>query len=448
MKFRKLAALAMTAVLSVTALAGCGSDDDKSESRKASSISEAYEKAAAMEKYTLSGSFSISMSGDDFEPADGEILEIFGGGDGISVAGTWNGKVDNKNNAADINIGISLGGKTPTDILDIVAVNRDVYVGLRTMADGIEKLISEAADLDDDSSFVLGAELPEGNYLKLSEETLKELTEMVEESYGDVLGGVISISDGSYEDMLSELKDNEEYKQIKDSVKYFAELLEKGMKNADSCFTNDGDTYKMTISKNNLNDIIAAILKEIEENSETVAEKINAIAGDGTVSGSDLEQMAALLGVYDISSFMGDIDFSITLSASYVDDTFKTGVAVGFSEGSNRVAFSFENTAKKDDSIKISTPSDVISDEDAKPIIDEFKEGFKKGLDGAYGEISDEYVDVFGNDFGTDDYDFDDYDFDDYDLEDFDFSDFDFGDFDFSDFDEDEDSDDYDTDED
>ena len=45
-----------------------------------------------------------------------------------------------------INIGISLGGKTPTDILDIVAVNRDVYVGLRTMADGIEKLISEATD--------------------------------------------------------------------------------------------------------------------------------------------------------------------------------------------------------------------------------------------------------------------------------------------------------------
>ena len=49
MKLRKLAALAMTAVLSLTVLAGCGSDDKnqiKSDGKKAASISEAFEKAA------------------------------------------------------------------------------------------------------------------------------------------------------------------------------------------------------------------------------------------------------------------------------------------------------------------------------------------------------------------------------------------------------------------
>lgn len=441
MKFRKLAALAMTAVLSVTALAGCGSnDDEKSDGKAASSISEAYEKAAAMEKYTLSGSFSMSMSGDDIESAGGEqFLEILGGNNGIAFSGTWEGKVDTKNNASDLNIGISLGGKTATDILDYVAVDGDIYIGLRTMADGIEKIISEVTDLDSDSAINLGAELPEGNYLKVSEETLKELLEMVEETYGDELEDAgISFNADSFQDMFSELNDNDEYKKLEETVSYFADLIVKGMKNSDSCFSNEGDTYKMTISKKNINEIISGVLKEVESNSEAIAEKINAITGEETVSGSDLKQMTSLFGAYDIASLMEDFDFSITLTASYVDDTFKTGIAVGVSDSSNRMAFSFENTAKEDDSIKISAPSDVISDEDAKPIIEEFKKGFQEGLDSTYGEISDEY-EYFEDDFdlGTDDYGFGDYDFGDYDYDDYD--DYDYDDYDFDDYDFDED---------
>ena len=77
MKLRKLAALAMTAVLSLTVLAGCGSDDKnqiKSDGKKAASISEAFEKAAAMDKYAFSGSFTMTVTGDEIEDIDEEKI--------------------------------------------------------------------------------------------------------------------------------------------------------------------------------------------------------------------------------------------------------------------------------------------------------------------------------------------------------------------------------------
>lgn len=424
MKLRKLASLAMTAVLSLTLLAGCGSDDkdeSKSDGSKAASISEAYERAAAMEKYTLSGSFTMSMSGDYLDNVDEEIMDVIGGGDGITLAGTWDGKIDTKNNAADVSLGISLGGKSSVEILDYVLADGDAYIGLRTMADGLEKLLSDIlSDIpDDDGSSIaeiIGGELPDGNYLKVSEETLKEIVGMVEDVYGDIIeesGMPITID--SYEDMVSEFMNSDEYKEVEKTVKYFAELLIKGMKNgSDNCFTNDGDTYKMTINKNNINDILSGVLEQVEKNSDEIAKKINSIAGDEVISSSELEQMAALMSVYDIAKLMGEYDFSFSLSASYVDDTFKSGIAFAFSDSTNRIAVSVENTAKKDKDLVISAPSDVISDEDAEPIIDEFMNGLRYGLDSTYGDIP---FDDFDEDWQDNDFDFDDFDFDDFDFD-------------------------------
>ena len=115
MKLRKLAALAMTAVLSLTVLAGCGSDDKnkiKSDGKSAASISEAFEKAAAMDRYTFNGSFTMTVSGDAIEDIDEEIMSVIGGGNGVTLSGTWDGKADNKNNEADVSLGVSLGGKS------------------------------------------------------------------------------------------------------------------------------------------------------------------------------------------------------------------------------------------------------------------------------------------------------------------------------------------------
>lgn len=422
MKLRKLAALAMTAVLSLTVLAGCGSDDkekSKSEGKNAASISEAYERAAAMEKYTLSGSFTMSMSGDFLDTVDEEVMDVIGGGNGITLAGTWDGKIDTKNNAADVSLGISLGGKSSVEIFDYVLADGDAYIGLRTMADGVEKLLSdilsEIPEEDGSVAEIIGGELPDGNYLKVSEETLNEIIGMIEDAYGDALEEAgVPIAAGSYEDMISEFMSSDEYKEVEKTVRYLAELLIKGMKNgSDTCFTNDGDTYKLTINKNNINDILSGVLEQVEANSDEIAEKINSIAGEELISSAELEQMAALLKVYDVAALMGEYDFSLSLSASYVDDTFKSGIAFAFSDSSNTVAVSIENTAKKDKELEISAPSDVISDEDAQPIIDEFMEGLREGLDSTYGDIP---FDEFENDLKNDDFNFDDFDLDDEDL--------------------------------
>lgn len=420
MKLRKLAALAMTAVLSLTVLAGCGSDDkeeSKSEGKKAASISEAYEKAAAMEKYTLSGGFTVAVSGDYLDDVDEEIADVIGGGNGLTLAGTWDGKIDTKNNAADVSLGISLGGASSVKILDYVMADGDAYIGLRTMADGVEKLLtdvlSELPDEDEGSvAGIIGEELPDGNYLKVSEETLNEIVGMIEDVYGDALSEAgVEITEGSYEDMMSEFMNSDEYKELEKAVSYFADLIIKGMKNgSDTCFTNDGDTYKMTVNKNNINDILSGVLEQVEANSEEIAKKINSIAGEELISSEELEQMASLLSVYDVASLMGEYDFSLSLSASYVDDTFKSGIAFAFSDSSNRIAVSIENTAKQDKELKISAPTDVIADEDAQPIIDEFMEGLREGLDSTYEEIP---FDEFENDLQDDDYSFDDFDFDD-----------------------------------
>ncbi len=410
MKLRKLAALAMTAVLSLTVLAGCGSDDKnqiKSDGKKAASISEAFEKAAAMDKYTFSGSFTMTVTGDEIEDIDEEIMSVIGGGNGVTLSGTWDGKADNKNHEADVSIGVSLGGKASVKLLDYVLADGDAYIGLGTMVDGVDKLLGEMSEEEISIKELIGDELPEGNYLKVSKETLDEIMEIIEDSYGDMLQDAgMPVVSGSYDDIMSEFMGSDQYKKAQERLKYFAELLVKGMKNgSDTCFTNDGDTYRMTINKNNINDILSGVLKEVEKNSDNIAKRINDIAGEEVVTAEQLEQAASLFSVYDIASLMGEYDFSISLSASYVDDTFKTGIAFAFSDSSNKMAVSVENTAKKDDSLKISAPSDVISDEDAKPIIDEFMNGFKKGINGASGSLPFDDFDDLDDFDNLDDFD-------------------------------------------
>lgn len=404
MKLRKLAALAMTAVLSLTVLAGCGSDDKnkiKSDGKSAASISEAFEKAAAMDKYTFNGSFTMTVSGDAIEDIDEEIMSVIGGGNGVTLSGTWDGKADNKNNEADVSLGVSLGGKSSVKLLDYVLADGDAYVGLGTMVDGMDKLLKEMSEEQISVKELIGDELPDGNYLKVSKETLNEIMNIIEDSYGDMLkDSGMPIASGSYEDMMSEFMSSDQYKKAQESIKYFAELIVKGMKNgSDTCFTNDGDTYRVTINKNNINDILSGVLDEVQKNSDDIAKRINDIAGEDVVTVQQLEQMASLLSVYDIATLMGEYDFSISLSASYVDDTFKTGVAFAFSDSSNKMALSLENTAKKDESLKISAPSDVIADQDAKPIIDEFMNGLREGINGTAGNIT------FDDDWDNDDWD-------------------------------------------
>lgn len=404
MKLRKLAALAMTAVLSLTVLAGCGSDDKnkiKSDGKSAASISEAFEKAAAMDRYTFNGSFTMTVSGDAIEDIDEEIMSVIGGGNGVTLSGTWDGKADNKNNEADVSLGVSLGGKSSVKLLDYVLADGDAYVGLGTMVDGMDKLLKEMSEEQISVKELIGDELPDGNYLKVSKETLNEIMNIIEDSYGDMLkDSGMPIASGSYEDMMSEFMSSDQYKKAQESIKYFAELIVKGMKNgSDTCFTNDGDTYRVTINKNNINDILSGVLDEVQKNSDDIAKRINDIAGEDVVTVQQLEQMASLLSVYDIATLMGEYDFSISLSASYVDDTFKTGVAFAFSDSSNKMALSLENTAKKDESLKISAPSDVIADQDAKPIIDEFMNGLREGINGTAGNIT------FDDDWDNDDWD-------------------------------------------
>lgn len=409
MKLRKLAALAMTAVLSLTVLVGCGSDDKnkiKSDGKSAASISEAFEKAAAMDKYTFNGSFTMTVSGDAIEDIDEEFMSVIGGGNGVTLSGTWDGKADNKNNEADVSLGVSLGGKSSVKLLDYVLADGDAYVGLGTMVDGMDKLLKEMSEEQISVKELIGDELPDGNYLKVSKETLNEIMNIIEDSYGDMLkASGMPIASGSYEDMMSEFMSSDQYKKAQESIKYFAELIVKGMKNgSDTCFTNDGDTYRVTINKNNINDILSGVLDEVQKNSDDIAKRINDIAGEDVVTVQQLEQMASLLSVYDIATLMGEYDFSISLSASYVDDTFKTGVAFAFSDSSNKMALSFENTAKKDESLKISAPSDVIADKDAKPIIDEFMNGLREGINGTAGNIT------FDDDWDNDDWYNDDWD--------------------------------------
>lgn len=404
MKLRKLAALAMTAVLSLTVLAGCGSDDKnkiKSDGKSAASISEAFEKAAAMDKYTFNGSFTMTVSGDAIEDIDEEFMSVIGGGNGVTLSGTWDGKADNKNNEADVSLGVSLGGKSSVKLLDYVLADGDAYVGLGTMVDGMDKLLKEMSEEQISVKELIGDELPDGNYLKVSKETLNEIMNIIEDSYGDMLkDSGMPIASGSYEDMMSEFMSSDQYKKAQESIKYFAELIVKGMKNgSDTCFTNDGDIYRVTINKNNINDILSGVLDEVQKNSDDIAKRINDIAGEDVVTVQQLEQMTSLLSVYDIATLMGEYDFSVSLSASYVDDTFKTGVAFAFSDSSNKMALSFENTAKKDESLKISAPSDVIADQDAKPIIDEFMNGLREGINETAGNIT------FDDDWDNDDWD-------------------------------------------
>lgn len=410
MRLRKLAALAMTAVLSLTVLAGCGSDDNKNEIKsgvkKATSISEAYEKAAAMEKYTFSGSIAMNASGDILDDIDEDIKSFICMGDILNLSGSWEGKADTKKNEADVSLGISFGGKPTIEIVNCVVDDGNAYIGVRTMVDGMDKLLSEMSDGQISIKDLIEDALPDGNYLKVSKETLNEIKEMIEDSYGSMQEhSGLTMSSGLSDIMSSDFMNSEEYKKVQETLDYFVQLIITGMKNgSDTCFTNDGDTYKMTINKKNINDILSGILKEVEKNSDAIAEKVNAIAGEKVVTSEQLEQTAALLSAYDLAALMGDNDFSISLYASYVDDTFKTGIAFSFTDGSDTIAVSMENTAKKDDSLEISAPSDVIDDEDAQPFIDEFMKGFKEGINGTSGNlIYDDWDDDWNDDNWNDD---------------------------------------------
>lgn len=356
MKLKKIIALTMSAILMVMPLAGCGSDDK--EENKIGSLKSSIESGLKMDKYTYEGSMGVSVEGKDFfEAMDEEVIEIFGiTNNKIWADVTFKGSVADEN--ADVSLGISINDKIKEDILKLMVVDENAYINIKTLQNGITGIVKEITDQD--ISDVFSENMPEGEYLKLTEEMLLNNLEFT----GDLNGIMGQVANGADRDKYSEF------------VEYLAELLSKGIKKGSGdAYSNSGDKYKLTINNHNVNEIMSGIVEIFTAKSSEISEKINTILGEEVIDGDTLSSTLSMLNSYDITSII-DADFQLEIESEFVDGKWDFAVTFSVSEDDNKLNFYLKYSAAESDDISISAPTDLISDEDAEELINALTEGF------------------------------------------------------------------------
>lgn len=356
MKLKKLAAVVMTAALAVTSLAACGNDEkENAGQKKIGSFGEAFAAGAELEDVTYEGKFKLSMSGDEFVDIDEAASAILGDSGKIEATVTLSGA--NVGDKAKAKVGINVNDKLKADLIDVLYLDKTVYLSVDTLADGITGMVKDITG--EDVSEQISALRPEGDYLKLTEDTLKELLE----SAGNISYKVTDIA-GMTDELSAE--EAEKYTEL---AEYFVDLLDKGIKKgAKDAYSKDGDTYKITINNGNINKIAEGLSEVISSKSTEVAKKLNGILGKDTVDADSISSMASLIKNYDIAELLG-ADFEVVLSTSYKDNTWTVGASVSIEADGNKTAISFDCKATKADKLDIKAPEDVISDEDTQALI-------------------------------------------------------------------------------
>lgn len=356
MKLKKLAAVFMAVTLAATSLTACGSDDDEATNKKAGSFKESIEEGLKLsdEKMTFSGKLQLG-----YDITDDESADLFGM-DKLNVAITFSGKKDGNN--TETKVGVTVGNTLNADFIELVTVDNVMYLNIEALANGVADIMNTTGN--EISAEDISSMLPDGKYLKVTKYMLEQLMSL--SGTGMDLG---------YFGLASSIEE-EDVKEMKELGEYIFELLDKGIKKgAKSAYSSDGDTYKLTINNENINGIVSGIADVVSSKSDEIAKKLGGSVledleseGSMTLDADTIKSVAELLKSYDVASML-NLDFEVAVSTECQEDTWNFGLSAGISEDSDKYDMTMEYEIRKDDSVTVTAPTDLISDEDAQNLI-------------------------------------------------------------------------------
>lgn len=396
MKLKKLAAIFMTAVMTTAMLTACGSDDDNEKQEQTGSFKTSIEEGMNIGSCTYEGKISFSVEGESFSgQLDDDLKSILGIEDNaLELAITLKGNADKENGNGDTTMGISINDAVNTDIFELILVDDTAYIGVETLVQGVADMAEQLTG--EDVSQMFESSLPEGAYLKVTKDMLQDILNLTETE----INGNTSL------DLFEYNISSEEQEKAEELIEYFADILDKGIKKgAKSAYSNDGDTYKLTINNDNINGIVEGLADVVAARSDDISKKLSDILGTEVVDGDTLKSSAGLLKSYDVNSMLGDVDFEIVITTMYKDDVWELGFTASVKEGTDQVGVGFEYKAVKADDLDIKAPTDLISEEDTEAIMNMITQNIEALEEGNtdYDSIYDDYDDSLYDD--ADDYD-------------------------------------------
>lgn len=379
MKLRKLAAVFMTAVMAVTTLAACGNDEEE-VNEKTGSFKSSIEEGLKIENCSYEGKISISVKGEDLSSEiDESLKEILGmKDDSMNMALTMKGKTDKDNGNAEAVIGVALNDNAiKADLLELMMVDGTSYIGVETLTTGIADIVKKVTGQDISSN--IKETLPNGAYLKVTKEMLQDILEAAQFTASGMASGLLEQGTAAADE-----------EKVSDLMEYFADIIDKGIKKgAKDAYSNDGDVYKLTINKSNINGIVEGLADVIASKSDEISKKLSDIMGTEIVDADTLKSSAEMLKAYDVAALMGDVDFEMAVTTQYKDDVWNLGFSFNIKEGSNEVEVGLDYKAEKDDDLEIKAPTDLISDEDTETIMNLITSGMGAIEDGGLGDLDD-----------------------------------------------------------
>ena len=373
MKLKKLLAIGMTVTLAFTTLAGCGNEEKSAaDNDKKGTFKSSLESGMALESYTYESVVTFTANGKSFVGSiDDETKELLSiKDDSISAKLNLNGKKAGTNVAS--TLGVTLNDKISADFLDVMVVDDTIYIGTEKLVNGLGTLFNEILGMD--VSDEIDSMKPEGNYIKVTEEMLISL--LGEYSSGNLgINDMImsEISEALYPSLISGDLSAEDKEQMQEIITYFLGFFEKAISKSESdLYSSDGDQFKFTISNDNINKLVKSLAEVIESDSEEVSKKLTKLSGE-EITASQVTSIVSMLKSYDVAALL-DVEFSLEVTTEFKDDTWKFGVSFELKKNDESVKISIDHKAVEDKDLKISAPTDLVSDEDVEKMILKYKE--------------------------------------------------------------------------
>lgn len=371
MKLKKLLAIGMTVTLAFTTLAGCGNEEKSAaDNDKKGTFKSSIESGMALENYTYESLVTFTANGKSFvgriDDETRDLLSIKE--DSVSAKFSLNGKKAGKN--ATSTLGVTLNDKISADLLDVVLVDDTIYIGTEKLANGLSKILNDTLGMD--ISEDINSMKPEGDYIKITEEMLISLL-------GEYSAGNLGVSDmimseineALYPSLVSGDVSAEDKEQMQEIITYCLGLVEKAISKSESdLYSSDGDQFKFTISDKNINKIVKSLAEVVESESEEISKKLTKISGE-EITASQITSVASMLKSYDVAALLG-VEFSIEVTTEFDDGTWKLGVSFELIENDESMKISINHKAVEDKDIKISAPTDLVSDEDLEEMMSLF----------------------------------------------------------------------------
>ncbi len=373
MKLKKLLAIGMTVTLAFTTLAGCGNEEKSAaDNDKKGDFKSSLESGMALESYTYESLLTFTANGKSYvSRVDDETKEILSIKDDlVSAKFSLNGKKAGKN--ATSTLGVTLNDKISADLLDVVVVDDTIYIGTEKLANGLSKIFKDTLGMD--ISEDINSMKPEGDYIKITEEMLISLL-------GEYSAGNLGVSDmimseineALYPSLVSGDVSAEDKEQMQEIITYCLGLVEKAISKSESdLYSSDGDQFKFTISDKNINKIVKSLAEVVESESEEISKKLTKISGE-EITASQIASIVSMIKSYDVAALLG-VEFSVDVTTEFNDGTWKFGVSFELKDNDESVKISIDHKAVEDKELKITAPTDLVSDEEIEKMISTYKE--------------------------------------------------------------------------